>query len=287
MTAVRPPVLAGSWYPADPERLRQRVQTYLEGADPAKVPAGAPIIAMAPHAGYEYSGPVAGALFAALGQRQFDAVFILAPNHRAPLERPALSSAEAFATPLGQVPVATEIVADLAATGAYTVNDRAHGFEHAVEIQLPLLQCALPENTPIVPILVPHLSPSMRLEAARGLDRWRDSHHLFLVSSDLTHFGAEYGYQPFTEDIPRRIEQLDTGAILKILAHDAPGLLAYGKETGITMCGLEAAAVVLDAPAPADYQAALLDYARSGDREGQYDLSVSYAATLICNPNEE
>jgi len=287
MTAVRPPVLAGAWYPADPDLLRQQVQTYLEGADAAKVPAGAPVIAMAPHAGYQYSGAVAGALYAALAGRSFDAVFILAPNHRAPLERPALSSAEAFATPLGQVPVAVDIVQDLAATSAYTVNDRAHGFEHAVEIQLPLMQCALPEDTPIVPILVPHLSPALREEAARALDRWRDPRHLFLVSSDLTHFGAEYGYQPFTEDIPQRIEQLDTGAILKVLSHDAPGLLAYGKETGITMCGLEAAAIALNAPAPGDHQAALLDYSRSGDIEGNYDLSVSYAATLICQPNEE
>ena len=284
MSAVRPPVLAGSWYPADPALLRARVEDYLAGADPAQVPAGAPIVALAPHAGYDYSGAVAGKLYGLLRGRAFDAVFILAPSHRSRLDRPALSSLDAFATPLGEVPVAMDIVRELAATGAFEINDRAHAFEHAVEIQLPLLQAALPAGTPIVPILVSHLSTARRDQAARALDRWRDGRHLFLVSSDLTHYGADYGYVPFTDDIPARLEKLDTGALLRFLAHDGPGLLAYGEESGITMCGLDAAALALAGPAPADHQSALLEYARSADRAGDFSLSVSYAAAMICDP---
>ncbi|MDY0108575.1 MAG: AmmeMemoRadiSam system protein B [Candidatus Krumholzibacteria bacterium] len=286
MTAVRPPILAGSWYPAQPDVLRERVATCLAGAEPHRLPAGTPVIALAPHAGYQYSGPTAGKIYGLLAGRRYDAVFILAPSHRARLQRPALSSVDAFATPLGEVPVAVAIVRDLADTGAYEVNDRAHAFEHAVEIQLPLLQCALPAGTPIVPILFPHLDLPRRRDAARALDRWRDGRHLFLVSSDLTHYGADYGYVPFTEDIPNRLAQLDTGALQKFLAGDAAGLVAYAEATGITMCGLEAAAVAIAAPLPAGAQSVLLDYTRSGDPAGDYDLSVSYAAAVICRPNE-
>jgi len=162
------------------------------------------------------------------------------------------------------------------------VDDRAHAREHAVEIQLPLLQCALPDSTPIVPILVPHLSSDRRRQAARALDPWRRGDHLFLVSTDLTHYGQTYGYVPFDDDIPTRLEQLDTGALLRILAHDPDGLESYGHDTGITMCGLPAAALALDWPGDQQHHGELLDYARSGDEDGDYSMSVSYAAVLIC-----
>lgn len=282
MTSVRPPVLAGSWYPADPARLRARVAEYLAAADPARHPPGQPTVALVPHAGYQYSGPTAGKLLGLLRGQRFRAVFILAPSHRVALDRPALTSHTAFATPLGEVPVAVGIVADLAATGHFLVDDLAHRDEHAVEIQLPLLQVALPPGTPIVPILVPPLLPERREAAARALDRYRDGHHLLLVSSDLTHYGQAYGYVPFADNIPQRLEELDTGALLRILAHDPDGLLRYGLRTGITMCGLEAAALALDSREQGQHHAELVDYTRSADREGDYSMSVSYAAVLIC-----
>ena len=287
MTAVRPSILAGTWYPGDPQRLRKQVEEFLADVDDVAAPTGTPVIALAPHAGYEYSGAVAGKLFGLLQGREFAAVFILAPNHRAPVQRPVVSSMSAFATPLGEVPVATDVVADLVASGAFVVNDRAHAFEHAVEIQLPFLQCALPAGTPIVPILVPHLTDQQRSEAARILEHWRDGRHLFLVSSDLTHYGREYGFVPFTEEVPAKLEELDTGALLRFLAHDASGLLDYGHDTGITMCGLPAAALVLSGTQPENHEAALIAYARSADREGDFTLSVSYAAALICDPSYE
>ncbi|MEZ4387440.1 MAG: AmmeMemoRadiSam system protein B [Candidatus Krumholzibacteriia bacterium] len=282
MSPVRPPVLAGTWYPADPERLRARVREYLAAADPARRPPGRPTVVLSPHAGYRYSGPTAGKVLGLLRGLEFRAVFILAPSHRAHLVRPALPAATGFATPLGTVPVAGEIVARLAATGDFTVDEAAHRDEHAVEIQLPLLQEALPAGTPIVPILVPPLAPELRRAAARALDPYRDGDHLLLVSSDLTHYGRAYGYVPFTEHVGERLEELDTGALLRILAHDSEGLLRYGQQTGITMCGLEAAALALDSREPGPHHAELVDYTRSADGDGDPDLSVSYAGVLIC-----
>jgi AmmeMemoRadiSam system protein B len=207
---------------------------------------------------------------------------ILAPNHRTRLDRPALSGAAAFATPLGLVPVDTAAVARLAASGAFVVDDRAHRDEHAVEIQLPLVQRCWPERCPaIVPVLVPHLDENRRAAAAAALTGERDAETFVLVSTDLTHYGAAYGYVPFTDDVPAALERLDSGALLRVLAGDGQALLEYGRRTGITMCGLEAAALALASGLPGGFESALLGYARSGDRDGDTTMSVSYAAALL------
>ena len=286
MTGTRAAVLAGSWYPAGPGALAEEVDRYLAAADPSTRPAGPPLVAVVPHAGYFYSGEAAGRLYGLLGADYRRTVFILAPSHRAHLDRVALSGAQAFATPLGKVPVDTRAVRELAECPAFVLDDAAHAEEHAVEIQLPFLQRLWPDRSPvIVPLLVPALDQAQRAEASRALARLADDDTLLLVSTDFTHYGSAYGYLPFATDIPAALERLDSGAILKILAADPDGLVGYGKETGITMCGLHATALALaagrDADLPPGYEAALIDYRRSGDREGDYSLSVSYASILI------
>ncbi len=282
MSAVRPAVLAGTWYPAEPAVLARLADDFLGGASPAAPPSGRPLVALAPHAGYAWSGSVAGKLFGLLRGSGVRRLVILAPSHRARLDRPTLSGATAFATPLGQVPIDVAAVARLAAGGAFAIDDRAHRDEHAIEIQLPLVQRCWPGSCPaIVPALVPHLDDRRRAAAAAALAAELDENTLLLVSTDLTHYGADYGYVPFTADIPAAIERLDAGALLRVLAADGPGLLAYGRTTGITMCGLEAAALALACGVPPGHQAALLDYARSGDHDGDYTRSVSYAAAVL------
>lgn len=283
MSRTRHPVLAGSWYPGDPDSLAAEVDGYLAAADPAQRPAGRPLVALAPHAGYVYSGACAGRLYGLLRAAPPLRVVILAPNHRRALRRIALDDADEYATPLGRVPVDREAVAALAGAEAFTIDAEAHASEHAVEIQLPFLQRLWPDGGwSLVPALVPPLAADLRDQAARALDALVDENTLVIVSTDFTHYGQAYGYVPFDRDIPTRLEQLDAGAILKILAGDADGLVAYGAETGITMCGLPAAAVALGAGLPAGYEAALIDYRRSADRDGDFSLSVSYASVLIC-----
>lgn len=283
MARVRPCVLAGTWYPRRPADLAALVDSLLvPGPNPP--PAGRPLVAVAPHAGYAWSGPTAGRLYARLAGALPGRVVILAPNHRARLDRIALSGADLFATPLGEVPVDTAAVAALGQEPAFTVDDRAHRDEHAVEIQLPFLQRLRPEAPPcIVPMLVPPMAPDLRAGAARALSGLLDGDSLLLVSTDFTHYGDAYGFVPFRESIAEHLEQLDTGALLRILAGDGAGLRAYGRATGITMCGLEATALALDTGLPAGWEGALLDYARSGDRDRQYATSVSYAAVLLAD----
>ncbi len=290
MSPTRAPVLAGSWYPGDSQRLASEVDGYLAAADPGPRPAGRALVAVAPHAGYQYSGPTAGHLYGALATDRPRRVFILSPSHRAHLTQIALSGAEAFATPLGKVPVDAAATTDLDDHPLFAVDDAAHAQEHAIEIQLPFLQRLWPDAVPtIIPLLVPPLDDEAGRAAAQALVSQLDEDSLLLVSTDFTHYGQAYGYVPFVQDVPASLERLDSGAVLRILAGDGSGLRAYGRQSGITMCGLAATAVALDCGLPSGYEGALLHYARSGDRDGNYDLSVSYAAVLLTDgsiPNQ-
>jgi hypothetical protein len=289
MSGLRSSVLSGSWYPSAPAALRAEVDAFLAAADPALRPAGRALLAVVPHAGYRYSGPTAGRLYGLLRPEDPPPrrIFVLAPNHRTPLRQIALSGADAFATPLGQVPVDTATCRRLAGRPPFCLDDAAHAHEHAVEIQLPFLQRVWPEPGPaIIPMLVPPLSAADAAEAAvalvEELAAEAAGEALLLVSTDFTHYGASFGYVPFQAGIPAALEGLDAGAILRILAADAAGLRDYGARTGITMCGLEATALALDCGLPAGYEGALLDYARSGDQDQDFTHSVSYAAILLC-----
>ncbi len=284
MSTIRQSVLSGSWYPADPVDLATLVDGFLDGADPSARPAGRPLLAVVPHAGYLYSGSTAGKLLGLLRETPPRRIILLAPNHRIALDRIALSGAWAFATPLGTVGIDQVAVEQLAENESFEVNERAHAEEHAVEILLPLIQRTWPDAVPrIVPLLVPSLSAAQRRKATTALASLATEDTLFMVSTDFTHYGATYGYVPFTENLPAALEELDSGAILKILAADPAGLLEYGRTTGITMCGLEAAVVALEQGFPDRYEGALIDYSRSGDRDGEYSLSVSYASILLCS----
>ena len=161
---------------------------YLAAADTLPVsdrPAGRALLAVVPHAGYLYSGESAGRLYGLLERRAPKRVFILAPNHRTPLHAAALPEADAFATPLGEVPVDAAAVERLAAAPAFCVDERAHAAEHAIEIQLPFLQRLWPDQRfAIVPILVPHLDERSRTEAARALAAVCGGDSLVVISSD-------------------------------------------------------------------------------------------------------
>ncbi len=291
MTTVRLPILSGSWYPADPGELGTSTDAFLSQADPTQMPAGRPWMAITPHAGHAYCGAVAGKLFGLLKAHRPDNIIIMAPNHRLALNEIALPQETAFATPLGEVPLNTDLIRTLTAKPGFAMNPQAHAQEHAIEIILPFIQRTWPDAPPaVVPMLVPMLvpmaeGPSLN-QAGAILKQVMGENDLLLVSSDFTHYGAAFGFLPFTEDVPMSLERLDAGAILKILAGDAAGLLEYGRETGITMCGLAACCVALAGGPPTGYEAALLDYRRSGDADGDYSLSVSYASLLLTSGNE-
>jgi AmmeMemoRadiSam system protein B len=186
MTTVRPPAVAGLFYPGDAATLASTVDDLLREAGTSETtPARAPKALIAPHAGYVYSGPVAARAYARLrdAARSVERVVLLGPAHYVPTGI-ALSSASAFSTPLGDVPVEPVIDA-LRGRDAVEVDDRAHGPEHSLEVQLPFLQRVLGEFR-LVPIVV----GDARDEAIRAVvDRlWGGDETLVVVSTDLSHY---------------------------------------------------------------------------------------------------
>jgi hypothetical protein len=182
---VRTAAVAGNFYPADPRRLDAKVARLL-----AQVPASngaAPKALIAPHAGYVYSGTVAAAAFAALRGRvhEISRVVVIGPPHHVALRGVALSTAEAFATPLGRVTVDRDAIAAIADLPFVRAIDAAHTPEHALEVELPFLQRVLPRFA-LVPLLVGGATPQ---EVAEVLGRlWGGGETLIVVSSDLSHF---------------------------------------------------------------------------------------------------
>jgi MEMO1 family protein len=182
---IRPPAVAGTFYPADAERLRTTVAALLADASTA---AGAPPpkALIAPHAGYVYSGAVAAAAFATLrAARGIERVVVIGPAHYVQVAGVAVPTADAFDTPLGRVPVDRQALAAIADLPSVGRSDAAHAPEHALEVELPFLQAMLGPFT-VVPLLVGDAVAAQVAEILRRV--WGGAETLVIVSSDLSHF---------------------------------------------------------------------------------------------------
>jgi len=187
-TRVRQPAVAGRFYPADADELAEMVDGHVAEGVSLIDGVSVPRAVVAPHAGFVYSGPTAGVAFAGWTSLsgQIDRVLILGPSHHVAFMGAAVSSAEAFATPLGQVPVDRDAVNQLLQHPSVRVGDRPHEPEHAIETHLPYLQRVLGSGFKIVPMLVGDSKPS---EVASWLDELQqDERTLVSISSDLSHY---------------------------------------------------------------------------------------------------
>ncbi|MEO8196506.1 MAG: AmmeMemoRadiSam system protein B [Thermoanaerobaculia bacterium] len=255
---VRPVAVAGSFYPADPRRLEAAVRSYLAAAGP---PAGArPKALVAPHAGFVYSGPVAGSAFRQLEpwSEAIDRVVLLGPSHFVPFAGLALPAARAFATPLGDVPVAAEAETRLADLSQVIVSDVSHGREHALEVELPFLQIVL-RRFELVPLVVGEASPE---EVAEVLDRlWGGAETLIVVSTDLSHF-HDYA-------TAAALDRATADAIVALDVDDIAAGDACGRNPlrGLLLAARRRGLVVSE-----------LDLLSSGDTAGARDRVVGYGA---------
>ena len=163
---VRPPAVAGLFYPTAATELESAVHAFLEGhAGTGPVPKAV----VAPHAGYVYSGPIAGTAYARVlpGRGRITRVVLLGPAHRTPDAGIAASGADAFATPLGQLAVDTGARDALVDAGLVAIRDDAHAQEHSLEVQLPFVQVCLGDVT-VLPLAVGQVTPD---RVADVLDR--------------------------------------------------------------------------------------------------------------------
>ena len=278
---VRPAAVAGSWYPGDAEKLAAYLDHLLEKAhpDPAAME-GPPLRALiVPHAGYPYSGVIAASGYKLVEGRRYRRVVVLGPAHRGGFHGLSVADVAAYQTPLGRIPLDREAVEKLRGSELVTSDAEAHRQEHSIEMQLPLLQKVLQPGWKLVPILVGRLEPGDHARAAALLRPLLDEDTLLVVSTDFTHYGATYRYLPFPldENTPQRIEALDRGAVEAILHKDAKAFLDYRTRTGITICGYQAVAILLEL-LPPDATGIVVAHTTSGALTGSYRLSVSYWA---------
>lgn len=267
---VRPSSIAGQWYPGTPDRLRERVQGYLDVAQVEPID-GRIVALVAPHAGHTYSGGVAAHAYRLVEGKHYDVVAIVAPNHRIHNSAPYLvTDHSAYWTPLGEVPLAEDLVARLDERLGFSRVQRDE--EHSLEIQLPFLQLALEGGFQLVPVMLNDRSAEACYALGEALaDVLRDQNALLVASTDLSHFhNAEAA------------ARLDGAVTDRIGAFDAEGLLEVLAEGKGEACGGgPTVAVMLAARALGANRARLLKYATSGDVTGDYYRVVGYAAAAF------
>ena len=266
----RTPAVANMFYPGDTHRLKEQLHSFVKPvAEPRTV-----LAAISPHAGYMYSGGVAGAVFSQIRIPQ--AVVILGPNHRGIGAPVALAASGTWDMPLGPVPINAALAGLLLqALPHSTIKDdpQAHTMEHSIEVQIPFLQ-VLRSDVSIVPIALSHLRYPSCQEIGQSLAKGVQDYGkevLLVASTDMTHYESQ--------DVARSQDQL---AIEQILALDAEGLYETVARHNISMCGVIPTTIVLAAcKALGATKAELIQYATSGDVTGDYAQVVGYAGFVV------
>lgn len=265
---TRRPAVAGQFYPGSPEQLRAFLYDAVRTLPDLKPVVGV----VSPHAGYVYSGKVAGAVY---GQIEVpDVAVLLGPNHTGLGTRASLMARGAWATPLGHVSIDEDLADTLRQSCPILEEDSlAHAHEHSLEVQLPFLQYRNPRIR-IVPITFMLESLAEVQEAAAGiadaLSGW-PGRVLLVASSDMTH------YEP-----QERAKEKDDKAIAHVLRLDGEGLLDTTKRHKISMCGVIPTSVMLLASKRLGAtRGELVAYATSGEVSGDHQSVVGYAGMIV------
>jgi AmmeMemoRadiSam system protein B len=266
---IRPSPIAGQWYPGQRDRLAASVDGYLDSKPPAEVP-GTIIGLVAPHAGHIYSGPIAADAFRLVRGKTFRRVVIVSPLHSYMPQALLTSGHEAYATPLGTVPIDRET---MEAIGERVKLARVRRDpEHALEIELPFLQRALSGEFSLVPIMVRDQRYAMARQLGEAIAGAVSSEDTLLVaSSDLSHF--------YTDSQARALDKIMLG---QIEGFDPEGVIRVEDEGRAFACGRAAIATVLVAArALGADRVTVVGYGTSGDTSGDRTRVVGYGAAAI------
>lgn len=286
---------AGFWYPDDPGKLAEEVNRYMAAAKPVEAP-GKVVALVSPHAGYRYSGPVAGAAYKQVQGQHYDTVVVVGLSHRMPIARASVFDGDAYETPLGRLPVDKEVTRSLLAhRDLFEYNTAAHatrrarfesGGEHSVENQVPFLQEAIGESK-MVEILINTENAELCRRAGQALaEALRGKNALLVASTDLTHW-------PSYADAVR----IDGKALDILAGFDIPKAWKELAELerqhadvhnlSCVMCSKAAVMTVFEAAkALGADKSVILDYQNSGDTAGGKDQVVGYGAMALYDLDE-
>lgn len=262
MASVRPAAVAGAFYPGDASALADEVRRCLRAAGAAVPGERPPKAIIAPHAGYIYSGPVAGNAYARVAplRGKVSRVVLAGPAHRVHVRGAAVPAAVAFATPLGDIPLDLAALQRLRSLPFVEVSDSAHAIEHSLEVHLPFLQVVLGDFL-LVPVVVGGASPG---QVAELLDTvWGGEETLVVVSSDLSHFLPYAG--------ARARDRRTADAILALEPTLDPE----------DACGAAPANGLLEVARRRGLEVALVDLRNSGDTAGGRGQVVGYGSFVF------
>ena len=264
--AVRKPFVAGTFYPAEAGALGDAVAAYIAGGAKEAADAPVPKAIIAPHAGFVYSGPVAGSAYARLapGRRRIRRVVLAGPSHRVGFRGIAVPAVAAFETPLGRVPLDRAGIRRLRELSFVAERDDAHAAEHSLEVHLPFLQQVLGDFA-LVPMVVGDAAPDEVAEALEAV--WGGPETVIVVSSDLSH------YHPY--DTARRMDGETARAIASL---DTDGVAEQGA------CGRRPIRGLLQVARRRGLRAATIDLRNSGDTAGPRDRVVGYGSFVFEEP---
>jgi AmmeMemoRadiSam system protein B/AmmeMemoRadiSam system protein A len=276
---VHPCAGADRWFPGDGDRLGRLVDAYLSGMT---IPMAKPPVALiVPHAGYQFSGTVAGKAYATLKGRSYKRVILLGLSHVAPMRGASVLSVNAYETPLGAIPVDIEARDALLKCSAVTEQPAAHEREHSVENQLPMLQRAI-KDFKMVEVLVGDLTGAQRAALADAVRGLVTDGTLLVASSDFTHYGPNYGYVPFNDRVPERLQMLNNAACEKIMQIDVAGWDVHLDQSKDTICGRAGIGLLLKVVEPwEDVRAVRVAFDASGQQSGDWTNSVTYASLVF------
>ncbi len=275
---VRKPILAGQWYSADRKALAAVVDGYMEKATVFSFKTK-PVGLVCPHAGYTWSGAVAGHAYRLLKGHSYKRVIVLAPAHHVAPPGASILDVTHYETPLGRVPLDRKVCDALLKDRNFETVPEAHAREHSIEIQLPFLQRVL-KDFELVPIVVGRPTIGVLRDISAAVARHVDDNTLVVASSDFTHYGGGYGYVPFKTDIPENLKKLDMGAVEFILGTDPDGFYRYQRNTRATICGAAPIFVLLSIFSEG-CRGELVKYDTSGRKSGDFSQSVSYVAAGV------
>ena len=265
---IRKPVVAGQFYPGTASQLKAMIGAFVD----EKVAKEEVIGLVSPHAGYVYSGPVAGAVISKVKFK--DTFVIMGPNHTGMGKPLSIMTQGSWKTPLGEVEIDSELGKQILATSSHLEEDHvAHQYEHSIEVQLPFLQYFKPDIR-IVPIMLAYASGDIYKEIGKELAKAIKASNkgvVIMASSDMTH------YEP-----QETAQEKDTQAIEAILDLNEDELLRRVDELNISMCGYAPTVSLISAAKESGATGAeLVRYQTSGDTTGDYSAVVGYAGVII------
>jgi len=283
---VREPIVAGAFYKGNFDSLEKQIISCFNhklgpGALPLKKRTKKLKAVIAPHAGYDYSGPCAAWAFKEIAEAEFPDLFIIiGPAHAG---YSSAMSIEDWKTPFGLVKTDKDFALKLKENSDLKIIEDVHSNEHSIEVQLPFLQFVNKDKLSklrILPIVFTNdLDYKKLAKDLRKTIKETKKKIIFIISSDFTHYGSSYAYVPFTLDIKERLEELDKTAFGYIKRLEPDKFADFINKTGATICGYMSILLLLELLE--DTKGEVLLYYTSGSMTGDYKTSVSYASIIF------